>query len=322
VTGLLEVAALAGLVFAAGAWLVVVLFAPRDHAGGARTSPGHRLVVGRAWLYAPLWVPVALVTAAMAPGILGALVGEGDHCLGHGGHHHHLCPVHPPHVAEGELGWLLPLSVALAVGAIVAVTLRRALREARLVRALVATSRPSILGDDVRLLDRPEPIALTVGWRRRTILVSVGLVESLDAEALAVVLAHERAHVSRGDTRLALLDRLAAALLPRSAAAPLLGRVALAREQACDAEAAREVGGPLAVARTLAMVLRLRMSAPPIGVSMASSTIEARVVQLLDPPRPSRRRLALALIGLATLLAVGAGPLHTAIEHLITAALH
>ncbi len=320
--GLLEGAVLAVVFLAALVWLVVVGAGPRWAATGS-AQPTRRAAFARAWLFAPLWLPVALLTAAMAPDLIGALLQATDHCAEHiDAHHHHLCVVHPPHASDQPLAWALPLALALIAGLIIARSASKRLTEWRLARALVAISRPSALGDDIRVLDQPDPLALTVGCRRPTALLSTGLIARITPAALDVVIAHERAHIARRDTWFALLDRFAASLLPRPVAAPLLERITLAREQACDAAAAVAAGGPLRVAQALTEVARLGMAAPEAGVSVASGALEARIRHLLEPPpREARPWLAPTLAALAVVL-IGAGPVHAVAEHLITFLLH
>lgn len=320
--GLLEAGMLAGTLLAAATWVFVVLFAPGATANDGATSATRRLLVSRAWLLAPLWVPALLVASAMVPGVVAALAQHGDHCLLHGGHHHHLCFLHPPHTADNPVAWLVPLALFAPAAVLLGLCVRRALAEWRLARSLAATSRPSELGPDVRVLDRAEPLALTLGWLRPTVLISEGLLSRATQRGLEVVLAHERAHIERGDTRHALVDRLAASLYPRAVAGPLLARITLAREQACDALAAQRAGGPLAVAETLAEVLRLGMSAPVGSISVTSGAVESRVAFLLNPPAPERRWWIVLVIVVASLAAAGTGPVHTVVERLITFLLH
>ena len=321
-TGLLEVGVLAGTMLAAATWLFVVLLAPRATAEDNPAPPARRLLASRAWLFAPMWVPALLVGSAMIPGIVGFLARYGDHCLVHGGHHHHLCLLHPPHPAGSVLAWLVPAGLLAPAALRLGLGLRRSVAQSRLARALVSTSRPSKLGPDVRVLDPAEPLALTVGWRRPTVLISDGLLGRVTQRGLDVVLAHERAHIERGDTRHALADRLAAALYPRALARPLLARIALAREQACDALAARRAGGSLAVAQTLVEILRLGVRAPAAGISIASDALESRVAYLLSPPRREGERRVVPVTVVVALALAGIGPVHTGVEHLITFLLH
>jgi Zn-dependent protease with chaperone function len=321
-SGLYEIAILAGVLLVAITWLSVSLLAPR---GTSRTgSPAHRAFVARAWLYAVLWVPPVVLLASFLPGLFGLVIEQGDHCFTHGSdhHHHHLCLLHPPHATGHPLGWAAPLGLALMVAVVLVRCVWRGRVQRRLARALVASSRPSRLGGDVRLLDCPEPLAVTVGIRTPTILLSTGLIEFASKPTLEVVLAHERAHVRRGDMWLARLDRLAAALLPRSVAAPLLEQITLAREQACDAAAVEQIGDPVEVARALTEVARLGLCVPATGVSMASGALEARVLHLLEPPAPTRHGWATPVLLIVALVVAGAGPVHGGIEHLITFLLH
>jgi Zn-dependent protease with chaperone function len=302
-------------------WLIVCLLAPRTAGAG---TPGRRAFVARAWLYAVLWVPPVVLLASFLPGLFGMVVEQSDHCFSHGSdhHHHHLCLLHPPHATGHPLSWAAPLGLVLVVGIVLVRCAWRGRSQRRLARALVATSRPSQLGDGVRLLDCREPMAVTVGIRPPMILLSTGLIELATARTLEVVLAHERAHVRRGDTRLARVDRLAAALLPRSVAAPLLEQITLAREQACDAAAVEQIGDPVEVARALTEVARLGLCVPATGVSMASCALEARVLHLLEPPAPTRHGWVAPVLLFSALVVAGAGPVHGAIEHLITFLLH
>lgn len=319
--GLLEVTVLAGTLLGGIVWGVVVLVALRRGApitGSAR----ERAFLGRAWLFAPAWVPGLLLLAAFLPGLLGFVGADADHCLIHDSHHHHLCLLHPPHASEHVLGWLLPLVLLSPPIALLIRCVGRARGEMRWARALVSLSRGSDLGPDVRILDRDEAIALTVGLRRPTILLSTGLLRRVSDATLAVVLAHERAHVARMDTRYAFLERLFASIYPRSVGTALLVRIAAAREESCDAAAARVSGGSVVVARALLEVARLGVRPSLVGVSLASASLEGRVTRLLDGDHPRTAWWAALAVLVVALAAAGAGPVHTATERLITFLLH
>lgn len=317
--GLLEVVGLAAALLTGLAWAGAVFLAPTQLP--AKLAPAPRAARARLWLYAPLWLPTLLVGASVLPGLLGTMLGLGDHCAVHDGHHHHLCVLHPPHISNHPLVWsvaaavLLPMFVALARAAWSGV------EQFQLARALVRSSRASSLGPDVRLLDRDEPIALTVGFLRPVILLSQGLLDVVSPATLDVILAHERAHVRRRDTAWALLDTLVAALVPRVVRAGLLRELALSREQACDLWAA-ERAGRLRVAQALTRVARLGLSQPAVGMSVAASSLEARVLHLLEPPAASRWWPVAPVALLLVLAVLGAGPVHTMIERLVTLLLH
>lgn len=319
--GLIQMLSFAASLLAFGTWLVVVALAPTHAPAGA--SARWRLRSRRAWLYAPLWVPAVGVAAMLTPGLLGALITSADHCLNAGAHHaHHLCLAHPPHTAHQLAAWVAPTLLLGFAAAALYRAARTIWRERRIALSLARLGRPSTLADGVRVLEQPLPWAATVGWSRPTILLTEGLLRRASPATLQVILAHEAAHAARRDNLLAALDRLAAYLLPQAVAAPLLDEIDLAREQACDDDAARQVGGALPVAQAIVEIARLRMIAPPVGLSVLSSTLEPRVAYLLSAPHdaPWRRYRALLLLALLALACVG--PMHSASEHLLHLLLH
>lgn len=315
--GLIEAILFCAALVAGMTWIIVVLHAPSRAPDSI--APAQRIMRARQWLYAPIWVPVLALGAALAPGLLGGLVGALDHCVEPSGLHHHLCLVHPPHAAMDPLMWGSVLGVLLIGALLLGRVSWRARRETRLIDALVRTSSPSELGDHVRTLDQPEPIALTVGVREPVILLSSGLIDALSQDAIDIIIAHERAHIERRDILWAHLDNMAGALLPIHTRRALIEDIALAREQACDRAAAREHGA-LHVAASLTAVTRLGLETPALGLSIASSNLSARVHSLLDEPAPPNR--VWFVLPLALVMLAGAGPVHDITEHIIGALLH
>ena len=314
---LLQGSVLCGALIGAAVWVLVSILAPYVSAS-ASLPPATRERVARALLYAPFWVPLAVIGASLAPGMIGALLTVGESCSTHGiASHHHLCSSHQTHGA----GWLIALIVIAPAVWVVTACASRGWTEWNLARTLNAISRPSDFGPDVRLLDRPEPVALTVGWRNPTILLSTGLVAELSQSSLDVVIAHERAHIDRKDTWYALADRLAAGLLPRSAGRALTAQILAAREEACDAMAASQTGGNQAVADVLDEVLRIR-SAPALSDSLDSASVADRIERLLRPPPQRRLAWASPLTFFILGLALGVGPLHAAAETVVQLLLH
>lgn len=305
-TGLWQTAGLGALSVGAATWLVVVLAAPhlRLITGRARGA--------RAWLWAPFWVPVVVLTGALLRGLWPAT----DHCLSAtAGHHHHLCLVHPPHPTDGLVGWLPTAAVGFAL-LLVGWRWSKGAARRRAAQLLVDTARSSSLGPDVRELDVPEAVGFAA---HGAVVVSRGLLDGLSPRAVDVVLAHERAHLRGRHPTHNALDRFAAGLLPRRAAGPLLQHVMVAREIACDRAAAAQAGGPLAVAQALAELLRLETSAPA-GTCGAATAVTLRA-QVLLQPTVARVRPWLPLAACA-LLALGAGPAHALLERLVTPWLH
>ena len=169
------------------------------------------------------------------------------------------------------------------------------------------------------------PICGVSGVRRPRLFVSTAIAERLTPAEIAVVVAHERAHVARRDP----LRRLLAHLL-LVAHAPGLGRRAfeawsLAAEMACDRAAARSCGSSVAVAETLVRYRRAFAGPPaaPVPVTVIAfadaEDLEARVRGLIAPPirarkGAARRRLPWLLLALALALAPG---LHVGLESLL-----
>jgi Zn-dependent protease with chaperone function len=319
VGGLFEVFVLSGALLCASTWVLTVLAAPERFS--PTLSPRARTLRARLWLFAPLWVPPALLLATVLPGLVAAALGMADHCLAHGGHHHHLCLFHPPHIAARPLAWTLAAASSLPVLALLMRGIKRAHDNAALSRALVRSGRRCDYGSDVRLLDDETPLALTTGVLHPKILLSRGLTEKLGSETLTIVLAHERAHLQRKDTAWALLDQIVAALLPAKVAGPLLDEISLAREQACDEQAALHSSRP-EVAAALTRVARLGLRTPAFGLSVAATALERRVHYLLETEPRDPTSAVGPLLALTTLALAGAGPVHDLVERVVAFLLH
>ncbi len=317
--GLLELTLLSGSLIALVAWACTVLRVGASLNASAR--PNVRSARARAWLYAPLWVPATVVFAATLSGLTDALLGRGDHCHVGGGVHHHLCVLHPPAITNHPLAWFIIAATLTPAAWVVARAALRAHERWRLSRALIRSSRPSELGGDVRLLEQDEPVALTVGVFRPVVLLSTGLIDMVSARTLRIVLTHERAHVRRRDTTWALLDQVTAALLPRPIRGALLGDLVLARERACDAVAA-SAEGDVHVAAALVQVARMGLSEPACGVSIGASSIEARVLHLLEGPARGSSWPGWPMACVLALAVAGVGPAHAWIEQAIALLIH
>lgn len=320
-TGFIEAIFLAAGLMSALVWVFVVMFAPRNGAFQT-TSPLSRSVVARAWLYAPLWVPILLLFATMVPGLVAAAIGQGDHCEFRLAHHHHLCLLHPPHSSGHLFTWVVPLVLGLVALPALARGLSRTVKEWQLAKSLLAISVPSSLGPDVRILEDSTPLALTVGWRRPTILLSRGLLSSASATTLDIILLHERAHMHRDDVRWAILDHWFGQLYPESVAAPLLRQIGIAREQSCDRQVAVHLGNAHVVASALLEVARLRLVVPETGLSIVSGSLEQRVLHLVErPAKYPHWPVFVLFLFIATALSM-ASLIHTLVESTITLLIH
>ena len=313
-------------------------------ARGARASPralarpsaacsGRRCGAPRAASIRPRGRALALL-AAVAPSLAAAagdralpparLLG-GDHCALHGGHAH-LCLFHPAAAQGGAAATLL----ALAAGGLGFALLSGAVALARARRAIagLAPATRAGLAADVRVVASDAPVSLTLGAWRPRVVISDGLLRRLDAPALAVVLAHERAHARRRDAlRTLFAHALSWPHLPRVRRA-LLAELALATERACDEAAAEQSGDRLLVAETIVEVEKLVAGWPRAGrgalaAAFGGSDVPPRVESLLAEPAPlagAGRAWLTAAVALATLLPL-AEPLHHATEHLLRALL-
>ncbi|MFO0690236.1 MAG: M56 family metallopeptidase [Myxococcota bacterium] len=319
---------LASLAVLAGLWLMLalatalaasLLVRPLERA--LRTGDPERRA-RLAWLVAtaPVTLPSSLVLVCALPGLVGALLGVGDHCTAHGDHPH-FCLIHATVAMSPVVGATLALFAAIVLRALRcgAAGIRSGLRETR----WLARRRIRALAPGVHLIDAPEPLALTHGLGSPEIWISQGLHAALDEKERAVVLAHERAHARRRDSARQLIARVAATLHRSALRDMLLRELRLATEQICDASAAREVGDPLRVAHTLLRVERLmRGSRPPAlhgAAALVDTSLPARVEALLalpEPPHRARRRVPAGWLLLATALLL-ASPLHHLAEHVL-----
>lgn len=321
--GLLQTVVVSSALLGAVVWLFVLAAHPGRRLAATNLTPLARQTVARLWLYSVLWVPFVILGAALMPGLWAMAAQQFDHCMAHGGpHEHHLCVVHPPHAAAEPATWFVAGALVVACGGFVGLFAARVCREVRLARSLVLLSQPTEWGNDVRLLDGPEPVACTVGDGRATILLSRGLVDKLTPKQLHIVLTHERAHVQRLDVLTSLADRFVCSLLAERVSRALMGQIVLAREQACDEASAIEVGSPLDVAATILAVARLGVHRPCAGHCFGDGELEARIRHLLMPA-PTSTRWLMGVVGtVMAIVLLGAGPLHVAIEALTTAILH
>lgn len=177
------------------------------------------------------------------------------------------------------------------------------------------------VGRPVRLLETDsfsEPVAL--GLIQWTIIVPPGIAERLSSAELRALLAHELAHLVRGDAWWLLFGRLLCAVLPFQ---PLnfLSRKAWkqAAEFQCDDWAARRTNDPLALARCLARLAEWHLGARQSSHASAArgtvSTLSKRVECLLadrrevDPwSRVWRRRMLWLVIAVVAVVVSWRGP--------------
>ncbi|MGH0032938.1 MAG: M56 family metallopeptidase [Myxococcota bacterium] len=283
-----------------------------------RLHPAVRSRLAWAAAAAPSLVPTLLVAACLAPGVVGLLSGAGDHCLQHADHPH-LCLVHLPATLRTPLLVVVAVGatgLALALGAAAAQVARQRRQLARLAVAASPASDPRR-----RVVPSERPFSFVAGLVRPEIWIASTLEEALPAAQLAVVLAHERAHLERHDP----LRAVTAALLSwphwPGVRRAILAELALASEQACDESAAARLGDRLRVAETLLAVERLLGARAPVaspGSAFGGSNVAARVRGLVGEPAPARLPgwvAWAAAILFAAALPAGSDALHHWTEH-------
>jgi Zn-dependent protease with chaperone function len=196
------------------------------------------------------------------------------------------------------------------VGVLVLSSLRTTRTRRRHRALLELVVRPSADLPDTRLLEHAAPVAFCIPGARPLLVLSSGIVAELDDDQLAAVVAHERAHLTERH-HLLLLPFVAwkAALPVLPAAERAHAAVRALVEMRADDVALTSLTGPGA-RRTLARAIVAAAGPGGAGVpdgalAVGGSATGARVVRLLEPPRPlpaPARWAALLSAGLLLLL--------------------
>ena len=169
------------------------------------------------------------------------------------------------------------------------------------------------LSRTVRLLQSAAvEVPTALGWLRPIVLLPACAFTGLSPLQLEAILAHELAHIRRGDFLVNLLQSLVEVLLfYHPAVWWLSARIRAEREHCCDDAAAELCGDPLLLARALTDLEALRDSASssPTHLALAATggSLMHRVRHLLYPALPitaGARASALVLLA-ASLLGAG-----------------
>lgn len=260
---------------------------------------------------APFAAAATLMAACFLPSLATRLATGSDHCTHHDDVHAHFCWMHASGSASSA-GLALLLGVLGALGALLVLEVLRLGRAHRRAQRLA------------RLAEGSLPMALTVGLFRPRVIIGSTLAGILPAQLLAVVVAHERAHVERRDNLRKVVTRLFALLHAPRVRALLQEDLELACEEACDRRAASEAGDPLLVAD--AILAAERLCAPHDGMPVLASAfgegqVVARVEALLRHdagPTEDEQPLSRWFLPLGCIVLVAAIPLHDAIEDLVS----
>ncbi|MEZ5258229.1 MAG: M56 family metallopeptidase [Ilumatobacteraceae bacterium] len=215
----------------------------------------------------------------------------------------------------------LPSSLATATG--LAISVWAVLGTTRMLRAWVRHRGLRVeAADETVVIDDARAVAYSLpGHRGPVVVVSSGLIAMLDAEELAIVVAHERAHGRHGHHRLLLAAECCRAFLPPLA--PIVRRLRFELERWADESAVATTGCDRTVAaRTIARVAlagTADRSGHGLAPAMATHGVLGRAEAMMSPaPRPSVWVRALVVLHLAVVAALVATQAH----HLASLAHH
>ena len=281
------------LIFSSAALIVAAVCAvlyPSVSGWLDRLPPATRANFLFTWVTAPVWLSIVLLLLVLSPSIAHSFGFGIDHCHDHD-EHIHLCVIHTPWVVGSTVEWVV-LGGLVALVSIWFVVAGARLESARgKLRMLLSLSRPSTVTGAMRVVPSHRQFVFTAGMLRPQIFLSGALLDAIDSNELATVVAHEHAHRHRKDgLRLFVADLFGGLHLP-----PIRRRMSahlrLAVEQACDEVAAEQSGDRLQVAETILHLTRLVGSTSHIGATEAAFTgsdAVSRIECLLRPPIPQR----------------------------------
>ncbi|GAB4457671.1 MAG: M56 family metallopeptidase [Elainellaceae cyanobacterium] len=186
--------------------------------------------------------------------------------------------------AVGALGWVLAVGSLVVLGGML---LRLGWQIERSRRTLQTLPFVEAHGIAARLLDTPALFAAQVGFWQPELVVSRGLLETLSAEQVAAVLAHEQAHTYYRDTFwffwLGWL-RCVTDWLPHTEA--LWQELLRLRELRADRWAARQVD-PLLLAESLVQVVRSPLTVENFpGVAFGDASCPGRLSERIEALLP------------------------------------
>lgn len=280
-----------GALMAAAAWASAALLFP---AWTALTRRAPALARAIPFITAlPLVVAWVLGAAAVLPGDPHLDQPFGCHCAASMPMWSHLCPVHP----RESVGFLPVAMVVLALWL-----------PARLRSLGVLVREPIGVGDGTEapvLVELPQPTVRLVGWLRPVIVVDPRFWDVLSSPERDAVLAHERAHLHRGDPSLLMALRVLTLAAPRRAVTPLLRAWLDHAELRADARAAHELGDPVVVAAALVRCARMGVATASGAPGWTGGSLERRVKRLLaDGGGPASSAPDVGLVDVAALAAV------------------
>ena len=145
----------------------------------------------------------------------------------------------------------------------------------------------------VEIAGHHRPFAFTLPGRGGHIILSSALIDLLDDEEQAVVLAHEATHGRHRHDRYLLISQIAVKIIPLLR--PLGSRLEFSLERWADEAAVGHCGDRRFVAKTLRKVA-LGNAAPLPALSFAGLGVAARVAALLAPPVGNPRQVVVLAV--------------------------
>ena len=123
-----------------------------------------------------------------------------------------------------------------------------------------------------------------IGWVRPVILFPISALAGLPMEQLEAVLAHELAHVKRGDYLIHIMQTAIEVLLFYHPAVWWVSRqVTIEREHACDDLAAAACGDTLNYARALTELAQVSWAGPRLALAAQGGSLFTRIRRLASP---------------------------------------
>ncbi|MDQ0462506.1 beta-lactamase regulating signal transducer with metallopeptidase domain [Caulobacter ginsengisoli] len=206
-----------------------------------------------------------------------------------------------------------PLALLLAAGMLVGLggLLVRSWRVERLRRRARPVSELAHIAIPV-LASQEAGAALLVGLMRPAIILPERLLAQLSADDLALICAHELAHLRRRDNWRILADQALSAVLWFNPPAHLcIARLVALREEICDATVLAGAGEDLRRRYAVVLLAAMRLAgaggAQPAFIRKQGSEHAMRFKAILSPAGPSSRRALAAAAGLMGVAAVSTG---------------
>lgn len=163
------------------------------------------------------------------------------------------------------------------------------------------TRRAAVRRAHEDIVTASEAVAYAIPGKPGRVIVSKGMLDSLDSCEQRVLFAHERSHLRHNHHRFLGIAEAASAAVP--ILKPMSDQVRFATERWADEDAVDEVGDRGLVARAIARaaIAANTTNAPPEALALTGSGSRARVEALLAPPPDRLAQAAWVAFGIAGL---------------------